>query len=425
MKKLKSPISIHYEIVEDCNHKCRHCYNYLRFNDDYPKQSVTKSDVISDAIIDAEIFHVVLTGGEPLLDKKNLFYIARKLRKNNIQLSLNTNLTLLNKSDTDTIKDIGFRSVLTSIVHYNPNIHDNQTQIPGSLERVLNAIDILVKKDVHVGVNMVVTKDKVNDVYDTGKFLAERGIKSFAATRVAPNYSDSKMLESLIDSKDVVSIFDQLLSIKDNFGISVASLNPTPLCFEGNKPEYDLLLRRGCAAGNTNATINHLGEMRACQHSYIHEGSIINEGVIAVWKRIPVWKTDYLPEICQDCSEGLSCGGGCRETARAIAGKLNSPDPLARGSKFVLRHSQPRTVNNKQKIRFANDTMSRREEDGGVLFRDPQSFVILSKEGYDLSKRLRNSLFSIEELSKFSNQPINAISRYINKLYSQDIVREA
>lgn len=424
MKKLKSPISVHYEIVEDCNHKCRHCYNYLRFNDNHSKQPVTESGVIADAIIEAEIFHVVLTGGEPLLDKKNLFYIARKLRKNNIQLSLNTNLTLLNESDADAIKDIGFRSVLTSIVHYNPNIHDCQTQTPGSLERVLNAINILVERDVRVGVNMVVTKDRVNDVYDTGKFLSEMGVKSFAATRVAPNYSDSKMLESLIDSKDVVLIFDQLLSIKDNFGISIASLNPTPLCFEGNKPEYDLLLRRGCAAGNTNATINHLGEMRGCQHSYVHEGNIINEGVTAVWKRIPIWKADYLPEICQECPEGSSCGGGCRETSKAITGKLNAPDPLARGSEYVLRHSMPRTVNNKQKIRFADDTLSRREEEGGVLFRNPQSFVILSEEGYDLSKMLRNSTFSIKELSKLSNQPANVIGRYINKLYSQDIVRE-
>jgi len=298
--------------------------------------------------------------------------------------------------DTEAIRDIGFSNVLTSIIHHDSDIHDNQTQSPGSLERALNSIDLLIKKGVRVGVNMVVTKDRVNEVYNTGKFLAERGIKSFSATRVAPNYSDKKILDSLIDSQDVVSIFDQLLSLKDEFGISVSSLNPTPLCFEGNKTNYDFLLNRGCAAGNTNATINSSGFMRSCQHSYEHEGNIVDEGVFAVWKRIPIWKIDYLPEICQDCFEKLSCGGGCRETAKAVTGKLEGADPLARGSEYVLRHLPTKKVNAKEKIRFANDIMTRKEEEGGVFFRNPGSFTILSEEGYNLSLTLKNNVFSIE-----------------------------
>ena len=68
MKRFFSaPTVVNLEITEICNVKCRHCYNFWR--DESMGQSsldVKKFDKIIDRIIEAGVFDVVLTGGEPM-----------------------------------------------------------------------------------------------------------------------------------------------------------------------------------------------------------------------------------------------------------------------------------------------------------------------------------------------------------------------
>ncbi|MCX5712983.1 MAG: radical SAM protein, partial [Candidatus Omnitrophica bacterium] len=86
----KAPTVINLEITEGCNAACRHCYNFWREN----KQNYLSMDMgsLSKAIEifkEAGIFHVVLTGGEPLLKPDLLEYGIKELLKNNISVSCN------------------------------------------------------------------------------------------------------------------------------------------------------------------------------------------------------------------------------------------------------------------------------------------------------------------------------------------------
>jgi MoaA/NifB/PqqE/SkfB family radical SAM enzyme len=67
MKKLLSaPTAINLELTEICNVKCRHCYNFWR-DESIGTVSITeeKFDLIIDRLLDAGVFYVILTGGEP------------------------------------------------------------------------------------------------------------------------------------------------------------------------------------------------------------------------------------------------------------------------------------------------------------------------------------------------------------------------
>ena len=66
-RMLSAPTVVNLELTELCNVKCRHCYNFWR---DESMGSVSldqeKLDILIDKFADAGVFHVVLSGGEPM-----------------------------------------------------------------------------------------------------------------------------------------------------------------------------------------------------------------------------------------------------------------------------------------------------------------------------------------------------------------------
>ncbi len=100
---LTAPVMINLEITEACNLTCRHCYNFWR-QEDGPKpvrMTEERMSALIDQMVQAEIFHVVLTGGEPLVNFSVLKYAMQRLTAEGISTSLNSNLIPINfKSDS-------------------------------------------------------------------------------------------------------------------------------------------------------------------------------------------------------------------------------------------------------------------------------------------------------------------------------------
>ena len=96
MKRVYSaPTSTNLELTEACNVKCTHCYNFWR-EDSMGGNSLTieKLDIVLDKLIEAGVYHIVLTGGEPFAKFKLLTNGLKRLRDANISASVNTNLML-------------------------------------------------------------------------------------------------------------------------------------------------------------------------------------------------------------------------------------------------------------------------------------------------------------------------------------------
>ena len=94
-KVYSAPTTINLEMTEACNVKCRHCYNPWReehagkFNLDNKK-----IDYLIDEFVKNKVFHVILSGGEPLAKFNELCHALKRLVDNNISTSLNSNLML-------------------------------------------------------------------------------------------------------------------------------------------------------------------------------------------------------------------------------------------------------------------------------------------------------------------------------------------
>lgn len=124
---LSAPISLQVELTDNCPNHCRHCYNFVRYNANGQRVVKTpidmpKLETITDNIIRNEVFHVTLSGGEPaLLGTKRLETIIKKYRDNNVQVSLNSSLSIMpdNMAEILAAHDV---KVLVSIFPTNQRI---------------------------------------------------------------------------------------------------------------------------------------------------------------------------------------------------------------------------------------------------------------------------------------------------------------
>ena len=171
-KEYSAPTVINLEITEACNVKCRHCYNPWRdtsagkFNVDEKK-----FDYLLDEFIKNKVFHVVLSGGEPLARYELACYAVEKLSKNNISISFNSNLMLATVEKMAKLKSLGLDHVLTSWFSFLEDETDFITTFSGSHKKIIDGIKNTVRAGIRVSANTIVTQHNKHSIYDSGKFL--------------------------------------------------------------------------------------------------------------------------------------------------------------------------------------------------------------------------------------------------------------
>ena len=98
------PLFFEWEITNECNSKCVHCYNNSgrKLSDELNNSELDK---VVEELCKRKPIKVDFIGGEPLLHP-GLFKIARKLKKHGISLGVITNGSLLSDSKIKEMKEL-------------------------------------------------------------------------------------------------------------------------------------------------------------------------------------------------------------------------------------------------------------------------------------------------------------------------------
>lgn len=342
-KKIYSaPTTINLEMTEACNVKCRHCYNPWReehagkFNLDGKK-----IDYLIDEFVKNKVFHVILSGGEPLAKFNDLCYALEKLVANNISTSLNSNLMLATPEKMKKLKDIGLDHVLTSWFSYFPTETDYITTYKGSYKKIVDGIKTTVAAGIRVSANTIVTQLNHETIYKSGKFLNSLGVTQFFAHRVIPPAYDRKDEKKQHSAKIEVAkqSLDELLKLKKEFGMSVGTLINYPLCMIGDLEKYQDFVGRGCPTQQGHRfNINSNGETHGCVMEDKNYGNVYEVGLKEAYKKTAAWRNEsYLFEGCKGCHYIDVCQSGCRMDAYAASGKMDGRDPLMPGKEFIVK----------------------------------------------------------------------------------------
>lgn len=406
---LAKPVMAQFELTHSCNHRCTHCYR-LEYSNINTLEQVSDATVLSVAkeLVKSQIFNIVLTGGEPLLKKDLTKKVISLLRDNDIQVGLNSNITLLTDDFIEYLREYEV-NILTSCPSsnkekYNKMVGANMYDV--FCERLKKIYD----KGAHCTVNMVITKDNLYEIKATAEFLKEMGCYSFSATPMFLNMNFPQT-DLLLTRKEVMDVIDDLLWVEDHLKLKVDILESLPKCLfapEIRNGSYSFLNRK-CQAGRTVVGISPNGDVRPCSTNTMVYGNLFEEDIKSIWKKMTKWRsTEYFPDECKKCSWIDRCNAGCRINSKTLFGQWNSPEiwykaPIPEPPESDYKEFD---INQDSRIRVNNDFAYREEyENIFVIYNKiDESFMMVNKDLLDFIISLSSLHFStIGELAKACN----------------------
>lgn len=325
---LTRPIAAQIEITDYCNFRCKHCYLLdSAGQNDFSKSNSQNILNIVKTLCTEGVFNIVLTGGEPLTCPSLLKLVISYLSAQNMNVSINTNLTLLNDELLDFFIEKGVRNLLISCPSAHPSLYEDITNYH-HFDCFLQNLQSVLKSGISYSINMVVSQYNKHDIINTAKILKQMGAKKFGATPMSLNPLYPRK-DLLLSNDEVRLLVHDLLWIKDNLGMSVDIMEALPKCvFPKDLLKQDVsFLKRRCQAGISIIAISPNGDVRPCTHNPEIYGNILYESLDDIWKRMSPWRSmDLIPSKCKKCEYFISCHGGCRTNAKTYHGKWDAED---------------------------------------------------------------------------------------------------
>lgn len=426
-RKLSAPLVVQWEVTEKCNYNCIHCYNYWCHD---PNRNSFEGSIeclwgkIVDEIICNKIFHVVITGGEPLLVWDKLLPYIKKLILNRVSVSINSNVSLLTEDMAKTIKNLGITSMLVSLPCVFNDINDKITNVKESATKTINGIKILLHNKIPFSVNMVVTKINKDYIIDSAKELKKYGVKTFAATKSATPFNSEGFIKYRLSNAEFKQMLYDLLYIKKSLNLKISSLEAYALCSFNDKELYQIFKTRHCTAGKIICSIGYNGLIRPCSHSSTSYGDI-SLGISSSWDNMSKWRSnELLPKKCNGCNKKYVCGGGCKVEAEVQTGKLNEPDPYANFSfdfdDNIISNEQ-KDIDITSNYILSDKVRWRIESFGVILFVSVQQWSIITFDFYNIL--MNNKVINIEVISEKLSLGVEDALTVLNILARKKIIR--
>ncbi len=415
------------EITHSCNHRCEHCYR-LDSGSSILGEQVSDAIVlaVTQKLVDFHVFNVVVTGGEPLLKKNLTQQVISLLRKNDIQVGLNTNITLLSDDLLEYVK--GYKiNILTSCPSSNKEKYNHMVGA-NMFDVFCERLQRIYDTGAHCTVNMVVNKENFYEIRTTAKFLKNMGCYSFSATPMFLNMYNPRK-ELLLSRGEVKSVIEDLLWVETELGMKVDILESLPKCvFDPDIRNNDYsFLNRKCQAGRTVVGISPNGDIRPCSTNTIVYGNILREDIREIWEKMKKWRSaEYFPDECKKCSWLDRCNAGCRINSKAYFGQWVSPEiwydaPILDPPKSDYQNYNI-TKEDKLKVNKEFDYREEYENIFVIYNRVDESFMMVNKDLMDFIVSLVTLDFSnVNDIARAYNisvtekEFLNTINLLINK----------
>ncbi len=317
----KYPDKIFWEITNQCNLKCKNCYNSNYIN--LQTHSVSKDRIFK--FIDNLPSKIIIGfgGGEPLL-VPYFFELLQNLANKNIECHFTTNGLLLNESIAKKLKDSKIAKVTVSIDGLKNNheyLRGNQT-----FDASINAIKLLVDQGINVYIGMTITKLNFNDIYSIAKLGKELGVSVVSYFRYIPDDNRVSVLNH--DKYSLYKVAKILLETKNNlvdknFNIYYERLATFTFLLDDKEITNTI-----CRAINGLSNIDYLGNFYICPYLRKNTGNIWEDEISQIFQNTKSFLIEILniPYECKKCKFSEICRGGCKGYSFRTFGNLYNKD---------------------------------------------------------------------------------------------------
>ena len=164
-----------------CNNNCLFCHSRSRQGNLSFVQASKKIDLIKGKNVGC----VLISGGEPTI-RKDIFKLIDYSKLQGLDFGLVTNARMLSSPDfLKRLVERDIKCIYTTLHSYKKEIH-NKISCSDSFEQTVKGIKNVVNSKIWLLVNVVITKDNLEDIEKTVEFLTRLKVDNMKLSFVEP-----------------------------------------------------------------------------------------------------------------------------------------------------------------------------------------------------------------------------------------------
>ena len=210
MPDQRFPLQGTIEVTHRCPMKCVHCYNNLPIRDQKAQREELTFEEhcrILDEIVKAGCLWLLYTGGEIFI-RKDFLELYTYGKKKGLLITLFTNGILITPEIADYLKEWPPFNIEITLYGYTQKTYESITGLPGSYERCLRGIHLLMERELPLKLKTVVLTLNQHEIWQMKQFVEEElGLEFMFDAMVNPRLNGARTpLEVRLRPEEIVEL---------------------------------------------------------------------------------------------------------------------------------------------------------------------------------------------------------------------------
>ena len=289
-EKAPFPINVELQLTYKCNANCLMCDMNTR--DKKEELALTKVLSLIDELKRMGTKMLILTGGEPFV-RSDIFEIINYCNKNKILVSIHTNATLIDNYTIARLTGLKIHTINISL-HHPSKKHDELNNLPGSFEKVVNAIN-LIKQNftaTHIKLRCVLSNVNYLDIINFESLYGKAKFDSLKFIFARP-LKQTKNLGIFLNKQQKIIALAQIAKLKSSAPFIV------------KEPKQDFISPTKCLSSFFRSTITPNGNViPSCYCEDTIMGNINQNSFEEIWLGDKAKK--IRTSFCNDCQQSFN-----------------------------------------------------------------------------------------------------------------------
>ena len=302
----RAPMDVTLEVTRRCPLECQHCYNNLPMGDlAVRNRELSKEEyfVLLTDLADMGVIWILFTGGE-IFARKDFLEIYTFAKQKGFLITLFTNGILINEKIADYLREFPPFAIEITLYGRTKETYEALTQMPGSYDRCIRGIKLLLDRGLPLKLKTVGTKVNRHEVASMKEFAEQDlGVEFKFDSLINPRIDCSQApLNVRLSPEDVVAL--------DMHWPRVAAEHQKSLAREIDKPPAHFDTVYSCGGGLKSFAVDPYGHMSICVLSHQDTYDIRTGNVRTGWDHFLLsvrQRKATRPTKCTECRLRAVC----------------------------------------------------------------------------------------------------------------------
>ena len=273
--------SVLLELTYRCNLDCHFCYNDTSLKGT-PLAKEQYFELLDD-LAAMNVLNLTLSGGEPLAHP-HFFAVGARGKELGFLVRVKSNGHALRGVLARRLKEeVDPFSVEVSLHGASADVHDRQTRVAGSFDRLLANIEEMQRAGLRVQINSTLTAWNEHQVGEMMEIADRFGVAILIDPEVTPRDNGDKSPLDIRPSVRGIENFYGLLRERAAQGGSTPQVGP-----EGDTAVAAVASDKHCGAGSSTLAIDPYGEVYPCVQWRWSVGNLHRQSIRELWGDTPV-----------------------------------------------------------------------------------------------------------------------------------------